>query len=151
MAELFLFRLEIGAGATGDAGLAGNALDDADAVFLELANLFGIIGEQSNGTDAELSQDSRGECVIPCVSGKSEFLVGLYSVATHILQLVGLQFVHKADAPAFLREIEQHAGARAADFAKRQFELCAAIAALGAEDIAGEALGMDANKRSGVL
>ena len=63
--------------------------------------------------------------------------------------MVGFELVHQADAAAFLRKIEKNAGARFADFFKREFELGAAVAAFGGQNVAGEALRVDANEGRG--
>ncbi len=68
-----------------------------------------------------------------------------------VLELVGAEFCHEADAAAFLLFVEEDAGAEGGDLGEGQLELQAAVAAEGAEDVASEALGMDADEwRGGV-
>ena len=64
-----------------------------------------------------------------------------------ILQFVGAQLIHETDAAAFLQFIDQQAAPFARDFVERHFQLAAAIATQAVEDIAGEALGMNAHER----
>ena len=78
---------------------------------------------------------------------EAEALVGFDRVEAGVLQFVGLQLGHQADAASFLLLVDQDAGAFVADHRQRKFELLAAIAAQGMEDVAGQALGMDAHQR----
>src|SRR6185437_14644491 len=77
---------------------------------------------------------------------ESELLIGVDRVEPFILELIGAQLVDEADAAALLREIEQHAAARARDLGDRAAQLVAAIAAQAAEQIAGEAFGMETHE-----
>jgi len=149
MAHFGFFGFEIGAGAFGDGGLAGDAFDDANAGGFELVHFFGIIGEQADFAGAEFFEDFGGEAVFAGVGGKAEGFVGFDGVQALVLQLIGAEFIHEADAAAFLGEIDENAAGGLADFAEGEFELGAAIAALGAEHVTGEALGMDAHEGCG--
>ncbi len=62
-----------------------------------------------------------------------------------VLQFVGLELGHQADAAAFLVLVEQNAGALFGDGGERELELLAAVAAQRVEDVAGEALRVDAH------
>jgi hypothetical protein len=66
--------------------------------------------------------------VIALVVGKSEPLVGLHRVQPPILQRIGAQLIRKADAAAFLPQIEQYPAPLHADDPKRFLELRPAIA-----------------------
>ena len=151
MAELVLFCAEIRAGTAAGLWLAGDAFGDADAGALELPHLVGIVGEKTDFAGAELFQDFSGEAVVARVGREAEFIVGFDGVHAGVLELVGFELVHQADAAALLREIEQDAGARFADFFEGEFELGAAVAAFGGEDVAGEALRVDADQRRGTV
>ena len=65
-----------------------------------------------------------------------------------VLQLVGLQLVHEADAPALVAAHVEHdaRGPRPRHGLERGVELRAAVAAARAEDVAGEALGVHADE-----
>src|SRR6185312_2290386 len=76
-----------------------------------------------------------------------ELLVGLHGIEALILQLIGPEFRHQADAPAFLHFIEKNACAGLRDQRKRHFQLLAAVAAQRTEHVAGEALGVNAYQR----
>jgi hypothetical protein len=73
--------------------------------------------------------------------------VGLDGIEPLLLQGVGFDFFGQADAAAFLRQINQHAGPFAADHVQRHLELLAAIAAQRAQQIAGETAGMNPHQR----
>ena len=72
--------------------------------------------------------------------------VRLDGVEPLLLQLVGLQLAEEADPAALLREVEDHALALRLDPAQRELELLAAVTAERVEDVAGQALGMDADE-----
>src|SRR5665213_3191460 len=87
-----------------------------------------------------------GKSVVARIGGEAELFVGFHRVHAAVLQFVGAQLVHQADAAALLRQVEQNAGRRIRDLAQRQLELRSAIAALGRQCIARKALRMDAHK-----
>src|SRR6202035_3296599 len=64
-----------------------------------------------------------------------------------ILQLVRLQLGQQADATALVAaQVEPDAAAALGDLGHGGVQLCAAVAPLRAEDVAGQALGVDADK-----
>lgn len=79
---------------------------------------------------------------------KPECSVRLVRVhALGLLQVVRTNLVGEADAAAFVtRVIDEHSAADVGDDLQRLCELLAAVAALRAEDVAGEALGVNARK-----
>ena len=77
---------------------------------------------------------------MPAVGGVAKLFVGFYGVAAMVLEFIGAELCHEADATPFLLFIEQNARAFLANFAQGELKLEAAVAAQGAEDIAGEAL-----------
>jgi hypothetical protein len=60
------------------------------------------------------------------------------------------QLGHQSDAAAFLIFVQKDSGARVCDRSQRQLELLSAIAAQRVEDIAGEALRVDADDRRSI-
>src|SRR5215831_8205254 len=70
-------------------------------------------------------------------------LVGLDCVVSRILERIGQQFVHQTDAAAFLKLIDQDAGASLGYLIECAMKLGAAIASSGAENVSGQALRMD--------
>lgn len=108
-----------------------------------------IIGDEADAGEAEELEDLGGKLVGAAVGGEAELDVGFDGVEALVLQLVGAELGHEADAASFLLLIEENAGAFRGDFGEGELELEAAVAAEGAEDVAGEALGVDADERRG--
>src|SRR4029079_466941 len=65
--------------------------------------------------------------------------IGIDSIETVVLQLIGAHLVGETDAAAFLREVEHDAAAEIFEPPHRELKLIAAIAAPRAEHIAGKA------------
>src|SRR5262249_13440928 len=100
---------------------------------------------------AEIAQDLAADAVVAHVGLEAELLVRGDRVEALLLQLVSSQLVEEADAAALLQEVEEHAAPFLRDGLERERELRAAVAARGAEDVAGEARGMDAHEHRLVL
>ena len=94
----------------------------------------------------EVDEDLRADPVVAKVGRKAELQVRVDGVEPVLLELVGAQLVEQPDPAALLREIEQDAGALALDHRQRRLELLAAIAAQRVEDVARQALGVDAHE-----
>ena len=123
----------------------GKLFGDFQAVAFEADDFLGVVGEELDAADAEVVEDLGAHAVVAEVGGEAEFLVGLDGVESLLLELVGVDFRGQADAAAFLAEVEEHT-AVLGDALHRGGELRAAIAALGVEDVASEALGVDADE-----
>lgn len=84
-------------------------LDDVQSITVQ-ADTFGrVVGQQPHRAHTEVDEYLRTDAVIPCVSGQSELEVGIHGVLAGVLQLIGLQLVHQADAAAFVpAHIEHH-------------------------------------------
>ena len=78
------------------------------------------------------------------VGFESQVFVRLHRIVAGILKLIGQQFVHEADAAAFLQLINQQTTATLGDRAEREMKLVTAIAPLGSKDVAGQALRVNA-------
>ena len=143
MAEFALLDAQVGAVAAGGRRLAGDAFDNLNAGADESVNFFRVVGEQADTAQAEETQGVGGQGVGAAVGGEAQPAVGFHGVEAAVLQLVGAQLIHQADAPALLGLIEQHTGAGASDAAQGQFELGAAVAALRRKSIARQALGVN--------
>jgi hypothetical protein len=151
VAHLFVLGLEVAfeGGFGGDGG--GDAFGDADACGLEGGDLFGVVGDETDGGDVEGFEDFGGELEAAVVGAETELLVGFDGVKTLVLELVGAELGHEADAAAFLVFVEKDAGALLGDEAEGEVELVVAVAAEGVEDVSGEALGVDADERGDAL
>ncbi len=96
--------------------------------------------------DAELLQHVVGDAEVALVLREADDLVGVDRVQALILQAIGAQLVGKADAAPFLRQVQQHAAALRVDRCHAAPQLLAAVAAQAAEQVAGEAGGMQAHR-----
>ena len=75
------------------------------------ATFVGIVGDQADLRDAQQLEDLGGQLVFAAVGGEAQLDVGFDGIHALILQLVGLQLGHQADAAALLLLVEQDAGA----------------------------------------
>jgi hypothetical protein len=149
MSHFAFLGLEVAARTFRDARLAGDAFDDPNSRTFELADFFRIVGKQTDFCRAEFFQNLRGEIVLARIGGKTQSFVSFDGVHSAVLEFVSAEFVQQADAAAFLGKIKKYSRWSLPDFLKRQFELCAAIATQGRENIAGEALRMHTHDRRG--
>jgi len=147
VAQLFLLGLEIVVGVFGGGDLAGDALGHANAGALESSDLIGVVREQANLLDAESAENFGGHEELALIGFEAEALIRFDGIEATVLQGVGLQLGHETDTSAFLLLINENAGALLGDHGEGHFELLAAVAAQGTEDVSGEALGVDANER----
>src|SRR6185295_4441766 len=146
MAQLLALGAEVVPGDVGRRDFQGDALDDLEAVAVERDVLARSVGHQAHAADSQVAQDLGADAVIALVGPEAQALVGLDRVVSLLLQLVGAQLVHQADAAALLEEVEEDAVALLLDLLERAVELGAAVAAGGVEDVAGQALAVDADE-----
>ena len=82
-------------------------LDDFDSVNFEPADFFGIVGENPDLFETEVSQYLCADAVVAFVRRKTQFQIRVNGVKPFFLQLVGVQLVFQPDAPSFLPQIYQ--------------------------------------------
>ena len=104
-----------------------------------------VVGEQHDARAVEHLQHSRGDTVVALIVIKAERCIGIDRVEPALLHLIGAHLVGQAEPAALLRQIENDAAAYIVDAREREFKLIAAIAPPRAEDVAGEASGMQAH------
>ena len=138
------FEVALEGGFAGDGG--GDALDDGDAGGFEGGDLLGVVGDEADAGDAELAKNGGGEFELAIVGAEAEALVGFDGVEALVLQFVGAELGHEADAATLLLFVEQDAGTLGGDEAQREVQLVMAVATQGVEDVSGEALGVDADQ-----
>jgi putative acetyltransferase len=146
VAHLLLLGAQVALEALMRRDFSRHALDHSDAGRLKRRHLLGIIRHQANLLDAEHLQRFGRKLVLAAVGGKAKLFVGLHRVQPTVLQFVGPELRHQPNPPALLLLIKQNARARRGDLAQSQLQLQAAIAAQRAEDVAGEALRVDAHQ-----
>jgi hypothetical protein len=110
-------------------------------------DLFRIVRKQAHFAYAESFQNLRRKSKLSVIGLKAEAFVGLNRVQAGILQFVGLQFCHQANAAAFLLFVDQDSRACLTNHGKSHFKLLPAVASQGVEDVAGQALRVDAHQR----
>src|SRR3972149_2956432 len=109
--------------------------------------LGGVIGQQAYLLEPQVEEDLHTDPVVAPVGGEAQGLVGLDGVVAEcLLEGVGADLVAEADAAALLAHVHQDAPALLRYLFHRQLYLVAAVAAQGVKDVAGDALGVDADK-----
>ncbi len=127
----------------------GEALGDTDACGFKRLDLFRVVGDESDPVESQLCEDGGGQAEVAVVGAVAQLEVGFDGVEALVLQLVGTELCHEADAAAFLLFIQDEAGAVGDDCVEREVKLLAAVTAERVENIAGEALGVDADDGRG--
>ncbi len=94
-----------------------------------------------------MAQDGARQGIIAQIALKPELLVGFHGIGAVILELVGAQFVHQADATAFLVLVNNDAAALSGNLPERDIELSPAIAPQTVKDVSGQALRVDSQQR----
>ena len=130
---------------------AGDPLRNGDSRFFERGDLLGIVRHQAHGAQAKITEDRTRQRIAPEIRFKTELFVGLHGIGTVVLKFVGAELIHQADAAAFLVFVNQEASTFGGDGFECEFELGAAIASQAVENVAGQALGMDADERRGAI
>ena len=126
--------------------LTWDAFDHLHARALQGLDLIGIVGKEPNFPDAERFQYLSRKGEISLIRFKSETLVGFDRVKSGILQLVRLQFRHKANAAALLLFIDEDAGPGFTNQGQRKLQLLAAIATERVEHVTRHTLRMHSHQ-----
>src|SRR5262249_42214114 len=119
-------------------------LDDRQAEALHARGLARVVGEDADRAEAEVGEDLVADAPLPRVGRKAELEVRLDRVEALLLQLVRLQLVEEPDPATLLRHVEEHPAIFGGDAPEGEVELLAAVAAQRVEDVAGDALRVDA-------
>src|ERR1700722_14004566 len=144
VAHALALRTEVGDVLRVGGGLQLDALGDVEAEALEPAVLHGIVRHQAHGRDAEVDQHLGTDAVLAAVDREALLQVGVNGVMPFLLQLIGADFVAEADAAALVApQVDEDAASLLLNEIERGLQLGAAVAAQGAEDVAGQALGVD--------
>ena len=86
----------------------GHPVYNFKSVTAQTSNLARIIGDQTQTLDAQITKDLGPYAVITQIGGKAEMFIGFNSVQTAILEAVGLEFVHQANPPTLLAQVDHH-------------------------------------------
>lgn len=145
MTQFLLFRLQVPSIVAVGGDADGDLLDDFEAIALEADDLLGVIGEEADFSDPEVVEDLRADAVFAEIGGEAEFCVGLDRIEALLLEPVGADFGGEPDAAALLAHVDEDTPAGRVDVAEGIVELVAAVAAPGAEDVAGQTFAVDAD------
>src|SRR5688572_29785641 len=126
--ELVLLGLQVAPARVGGGHLERQASHDLEAVALQPDELPRVVRHEPDLVEPQLVEDLRADPVVALVGLEAQRLVGGDRVVTLVLELVGHDLVHEADAAALLAEVQQHAPAGLADRLQREVELRAAVA-----------------------
>ena len=123
-----------------------HTLDDFESIPLEPLDLAGVVRHEADLADAEVDEDLRAFAIVAEIWREAERDVRLDRVQTLLLKMVRVKLVRESDAATFLAHIDDGAAALLFDHLHRRVQLGTAVAALGAQHVAREALGVDAHK-----
>ena len=131
--------------------LGGDTLYNLDACQSECFDLFRIVGDKADLREAKLLENLSGKLELAAVGFIAKLKIGLDGVESLVLKFVSAEFGHEADASAFLLLVEEDTCTCICNGAEGELELLAAVAAKRVEDVAGEALRVDAHDRRGTV
>src|SRR5438128_6910807 len=123
-----------------------HALGDVQAVALQPDDLLRVVGEEPEVLHAQVDENLGADPVVAQVGLEAEGLVGFDGVLALILKLVRAHLVHETDPPPLLAHVHEHAPPLALDDRECLLELRPAVAAARVEDVADQALGVDADQ-----
>ena len=123
-------------------GVQGNALGDFDTRLHQRCDLARVIGHQSNRRYLQVPAHRGQHAVVPHIGAKAQLFIGLDSVSTLVLQLVGLDLVEKAYATTLLAQVEKGSATFCRDGLESCLQLVTAITTHAEQGIAGKAFRM---------
>src|SRR3990170_1314262 len=145
--QLVALRLQVAPVVGVGCGHQGHAGHHLQAISLQSGAFLGIIGEEAYLLEAQVHQYLHADAVIAPVGGKAERLVGLHRVQPQVLlEGVGAYLVTEADAAALLAHVDEHPATLGGDAVEGKLDLVATVAAQRVEDVAGDALGVNAHQ-----
>lgn len=106
MAKAVLFGLEIIYIMRARLGDKRYLFDDFYAVHFETRSLFGIVGQDFYLLQAQVADYLGSDSIIPAVGAEAQLQIRIDGIDALLLELVGVEFIRKADAPAFLSEVD---------------------------------------------
>ena len=146
MPGAYCFRRQITPVVGIDWGLERNAGGDLDAGFCETVELGRVVGKQHDPRAVQGSQHLRRNSVVALVVLEAQRRVGVARIEPAVLQSIGSHLVRKADAAAFLGQVQNDATAEAFQAREREPKLIATVASPRAKYVAGQACRMKPNR-----
>ena len=117
-----------------------------EAGLAQRRNFARIVSHEPHRRKAELLQHFAREIEAALILAEAQKLIGVVGVEALFLQAIGADLVGEAVAASLLVEVEHDAAALLAHGPDRAAQLIAAIAFKAAEEVAGQAGGMDARQ-----
>ena len=127
MAHFFLFGFEVAGVVRVYRGADRELLHDLDVVGLEADDLAGVVGQETDFMDAEISEDLGTEAVVAKVHGEPQAFIGLHGVESLFLEFVSTNFRAESDSTPLLPHVEKHADALFLDALHGLLQLRAAV------------------------
>jgi hypothetical protein len=109
-------------------------------------DLFGVIGDQLHGMNSETTKNLDRERIIAQIDSVPKLEICFDRVQAFVLKLVSAEFFNQADTSALLVLINEYSRAMLPNELQRKMKLVMAITPQGMENIAGCALGVNANQ-----
>src|SRR5699024_2491659 len=127
-------------GARGDQ--AGDLLTDLDPGLAQLGDLVRVVRQQPDAGDAQGAQNGDDRIVFAGIHRQAQVLVRVGGVQPVLLQRVGAQLVQQPDAAALVAAHVDQVPALGGDLRQGGVQLFAAVTAVGAENVPGQAFGV---------
>ncbi len=109
----------------------------------------GIVGQQPDRADPQVLEDQGGHMIIAFIGLMPQQEIGIYRVVACVLEVIGAQFVQKADAATFLAQVDKDSTFGGGNAMESLVQLLTAVAAERAEDIACTTFRMDTHQHIG--
>src|SRR5579859_2799322 len=113
-------------------------VDDLEPISQQAGPLAGIIADQPELGDPQVTQDLRPDAIIALVHRETQMDISFHRIHPLLLQLVGPQLVQQTDAPAFLVHIKNDPLPLFLHQPHGLMELLATVAAERTQDISRE-------------
>src|SRR5579859_5488987 len=125
-----------------------NLVGDGDAVAFESNDFFGMVGQDADVAEAEVDEDLGADAGFVLDQALTGGLAVELAAGVHVnlRELAGFVGLIDAEAAAGVMEIEKHAAIFFSDGFEGAVDEISAIAGCGAEDVAREAVRVDANE-----
>ena len=120
--------------------------DNIETVSFEADYFFRVVRQETDVADAEVDQYLCTGTILTEVRRKPQFFIGFNGIEALFLEFVGANFGCQSNSSSFLAHIDQHARTGFVDVLQCSVQLIAAIAAPRTENIAGQALAVDAHE-----
>ncbi len=126
--------------------LNGHLINKGESVSFKTHHLLGIVRQEPHFLNADSRQYLGTDAVVSHICVEAELFICLDRVKALVLQCISFQFVHQADPPPFLPEIDNNARAFIVHHFHCAVQLSPAITTKRAENISCHTFGMDADK-----